>query len=113
MIEDHWLAGVGLGRFGEFFPHYQVTSYYTRYPHNLLLEVTAEIGLFGLVFLAGFFALAIHWRFRKHSRGAGSIALVAATLLLLHSLIDIDWHAPANPILLMILLAAVVKDQSI
>lgn len=109
MIADHWVLGVGVGRFAELFPAYQVTDYYTRYPHNLLLEVFAETGVVGLLALlaflaAGFRAALPALRMRRVTVGAG--AFVAAALLVFHAMLDIDWRAPANPILLTILLAS-------
>jgi len=41
MIREHWLFGVGLGRFWDYFEQYRINTYYTRYPHNFLLEVFA------------------------------------------------------------------------
>ncbi len=112
MIRDHWLFGVGLGQFADHFPHYRLTSYYTRYPHNLFLEVFAESGVVGVVALVGFcgtsLVVALRSLFSKHRipRFALQPPLIAAALLLLiHSLFDIDWHAPANPILLFTLFA--------
>jgi O-antigen ligase len=62
MIREHWIFGVGLGRFGEFFPSYRLTDYYTRYPHNLLLEVFAETGIVGVASLVAFIALSLYNR---------------------------------------------------
>lgn len=109
LIADHWLLGVGLGRFDAVFPAYRVNSYYTKYPHDFLLEIFAELGIAGFVAAAAFFAAAFRAPLRalldaRTSRLEASMALAAA-LLLLHALVDIDWHAPANPILLFVLLA--------
>jgi O-antigen ligase len=106
MIRDHWLSGVGIGRFGEFFPNYQLTGYYTRYPHNLLLEVFAEVGIVGIVSFAGFIGLSLaSLRWSTVMPDVRSFGRAALGLLLAHSLIDIDWRAPANPILFFLLLA--------
>jgi O-antigen ligase len=113
MIRDHWLTGVGLGGFAAHFPEYQVTAYYTRYPHNFILEIFAELGIVGLGSLLTFLAAAIV-PFRRFfasdaladgERGAAELAITVGTAaLLVHALIDIDWHSPANPILLFVLL---------
>ena len=113
MIADRWEIGVGPGMFAEAFPRYAVTSYYTRYPHNLMLEVLAEMGVIAggalLVFLvtstaAGSRAL----RADALADGGGALRAAfagAALLLIAHAMVDIDWHAPANPIVLLTLLA--------
>jgi O-antigen ligase len=116
MIADHWLRGVGLGRFWDYFPQYQTTSYYTRYPHSFLLEAFAELGIVGALALVGFLLSAArvptgHWIATPSrapaERGAPVLPLPlpwACLLLVVHGLMDIDWHAPANPILLFMLL---------
>jgi len=104
MIRDHWVLGVGLGRFGEFFPSYQLTDYYTRYPHNLLLEIFAETGIVGVSSFMLFVGVSV-LSVRRDSSNLKSFAVAALGLLLTHSLGDIDWRAPANPILTLMLLA--------
>lgn len=115
MIRDHWRLGVGLGRFWDYFPVYRVNTYYTRYPHSFLLEVFAELGIVGLIALLGFLGSAaigplrvfVSVRTNPTARFEQSVELalvVGSSLLILHGLVDIDWHAPANPILLFALL---------
>jgi O-antigen ligase len=114
MIREHWLFGVGLGRFWEHFPSYRVTSYYTRYPHNFLLEVFAELGIVGGAAVVGFLVAAMAAPVRSIARLRSEPArdaswpllapTVASVVLIAHALLDIDWHAPANPILLFVLL---------
>ena len=111
MIREHWLMGVGLGRFWDYFEQYRINTYYTRYPHDFLLEVFAELGVVAgaaLVFwLVACCADAVRrWRtvvsspHATEGRRMATAFIVAIALLLLHALLDIDWHAPANPILL-------------
>src|SRR5262249_16241375 len=91
LIRHHWVLGVWLGRFGEFFPSYQLTDYYTRYPHNLLLEIFAETGIVGVssfILFVGVSVLSI----RRDSSNLKSFAVAALGLLLTHSLGDIDWR---------------------
>ncbi|MGH7899066.1 MAG: O-antigen ligase family protein, partial [Candidatus Binatia bacterium] len=114
MFQDHWLGGVGLGRFADFFVEYRVNTYYTRYPHNFLLEIAAELGVLGLVGAVGFLAAAFAGPVAKLAAAARTRAVsplsaaivVASSILVVHGLVDIDWHAPANPILLFTLLGA-------
>lgn len=115
MIRDHWLVGVGLGRFWDYFPSYRINTYYTRYPHNFLLEIFAELGIVALAAMVGFLAAAFARPLRllvslaaaDRPRSPLPAAIVlAAMLLFTHALLDIDWHAPANSILLFVLLGA-------
>jgi O-antigen ligase len=114
MIREHWVFGVGLGRFWDYFPHYQVTDYYTRYPHSFLLEILAELGIAGGTAVVGFLAAAAVAPMKSIVRLRGEVCrgrlgacialAVASAVLVAHALVDIDWHAPANPILLFVLL---------
>jgi O-antigen ligase len=117
MIRDHWLFGVGLGCFGDFFVQYRVNTYYTRYPHSFLLEIAAELGVVGLIGVVGFLGAAfarpvsqlVAAARQSSARAVSSSSLAigaASVILLVHGLVEIDWHAPANAILLFILLGA-------
>jgi O-antigen ligase len=112
MIRDHWFLGVGLGQFAEQFTQYRMTDYYTRYPHSVFLEVAAETGIVGVTALTGFVITSVRGSLRAVIPGGESGALsfesyllAGAMLLLVHATVDIDWHAPANVILLFTLLA--------
>lgn len=116
MIKDNWLFGVGLGQFADHFVQYRVTNYYTRYPHNLLLEVFAEMGVVATVALIGFCAAALaasvrSLLFRRPVDSLQALLISAAVLLLVHALMDIDWHASGNPILLFTLLAISQRER--
>jgi O-antigen ligase len=109
MIADHWMIGVGLGGFAEQFYRYRLGEYYTRYPHNLGLEVFAELGIIAAASLCVFLVFA--GRDAATASRPWSITslrtatALAALLLVVHAFLDIDWQAPANPILLFLLLA--------
>lgn len=113
VVRDHWLMGVGIGRFWDYFPSYRVNTYYTRYPHNFLLEISAEQGLVAGVAIVGFLVSAFARPVRRlvamtaTGRRADLLPasmILAAGLLCMHALLDIDWHAPANVVLLFALL---------
>jgi O-antigen ligase len=113
MIRAHALLGVGVGRFWDYFSSYRVTTYYTRYPHNFLLEIFAELGIVGIAATLGFLVAAFIRPLRLlvslircggPSTSLPASVVIAAIFLFAHALVDIDWHAPANPILLFVLL---------
>ncbi len=116
IVREHWLVGVGLGRCGAAFSQFRVNDYHTLYPHCFLLEVAAELGVVGAFALIGFLAAAFTEPVSRLAAAAraplGRIATLPAAMcaaslvLLIHGLVDIDWHAPANPILLFVLLGA-------
>ena len=109
----HWSTGVGLGCFWDYYPRYQVNDYYTRYPHSFLLEIFAELGVGGLLAIVAFLVAAFAEPLSNLADAAradlprspvGVAIILASGLLVVHALVDIDWHAPANPILLSCLL---------
>jgi O-antigen ligase len=109
MIREHWLVGVGIGRFWDHFTQYRLDTYYTRYPHDFLLEAFAELGIVGITALivwlvaAGSDAIR-EWRSFGRKSASSTAILLAIGLLVVHAMVDIDWHAPANPMLLFALM---------
>jgi len=88
-IQDHWLAGTGLGTFTLIYPSYertgQIVSVYANHAHDEYLELWLETGLAGLVLIGGFCALVVRHFSRSGLAEASFIAIVA---IMLHSLVD-------------------------
>ena len=64
LIKDFPVFGVGLGNYSYVFPKYRTFIYHARllrYAHNDYLQLISEMGMFGGVFIAGFFI----WYFRR------------------------------------------------
>jgi len=105
-LERPWL-GTGPGTFQVVFPEYQQDSrYYSKYPHNFLLQEAADSGLLGLAAaLALLLAVArVTWgNVRATSGGEGRP--VAAGLAggivasVAHNLVEVDWNVPSLAIL--------------
>jgi len=79
LFATHPLAGVGLGGFALYNPIEQ-------FPHNILLEAAAELGIVGLAVVAGVLVLAFAtaiaaWRLTSESDDRFDAALVAALLV--------------------------------
>lgn len=102
---DHPVAGTGLGTLQIVFPPYE-TLYdgkIVNHSHNDFLEALAETGLLGGLCCAWFLAvLAIQSlkRLRQLNHSfAGALqlsGLVACTGLLVHALVDFNFHIPSN-----------------
>lgn len=118
MIRDFPIFGVGMGCWPEIFPRYQSPpwmSFYFRRPENDYIQLIAETGLAGTA-LALWFA-AVVWR--KYRAAASSIsarqwplfAAIAGGLAgaLVHEFFDFCLHTPANGLLFIILLAALLR----
>ena len=108
MIGDHPVAGTGLGYFSYiskiYTPPVEATvARYRRYAniaHSEYLQYAAEIGIPGALLLfglgGGLFVLA--WRRAGNGEGSNAIvqesALLAATGLCVHALVDNNWTVP-------------------
>jgi len=102
---DHPATGSGLGTYGEVFPSYQRDPlFYSRFAHNLFLQMGAEAGVPALLALLALFGLlATGWAAPFTSRSAMgrespavpvglAAGLVASTL---HNTVELDWYIPA------------------
>ncbi len=99
---DNPVVGVGPGAFAAALPPYlQDPGNYSRYAHQLLLQMSAEAGLPGLaalVVLLAVTAAAVGKALRtgegpERALTAGLAGGLAASLL--HNLVDLDWYVPA------------------
>ncbi|MFC1548332.1 O-antigen ligase family protein [Candidatus Omnitrophota bacterium] len=64
LVKDFPVFGVGLGNYSYVFPKYRTFIYHARllrYAHNDYLQLISEMGIFGVMFIAGFFI----WYFRR------------------------------------------------
>jgi O-antigen ligase len=119
MVRDHPWAGTGLGTLETVFPRYE--SYYdglvVDHAHNDYLELLAETGLTGGVCILAFIGL-LGWLGLSHLHRATDPvcrslycgALVACAGLLLHSMVDFNFHIPSNATLFILLAAMASGD---
>ncbi|MEA2649038.1 MAG: hypothetical protein QOG61_1473 [Candidatus Binataceae bacterium] len=118
MIADFPLFGVGLGCWPEIFPHYQrppAMQFFYRQPENDYIQFLAETGLAGTL-LAIWFGTMV-WRkcraaaaqlsARQWPLFAGFSAGLTAALI--HEFFDFGLHTPANALLFIVLLAALLR----
>jgi O-antigen ligase len=104
------LQGHGAGSFGVLWLRDRTVPEVVRDAHSIWLETAAELGLVGLLLLAGF-AGGVGWsaalaRRRHAARLAGPAA--ALSVWAAHSAIDWDWELPGGPTLTAIVLAGLV-----
>ncbi len=111
---EHPLLGTGPGTFASAFPAYQKNPlYYSKYAHQLLLQILAETGAPGLLALLGLLAAYAYnvttglstrlagEELNERILAVGLAGGLAASLV--HNLVELDWYVPA-----IALLAAVV-----
>jgi len=101
-LGENPLGGTGAGTWGIAWLKHRPYEISVRDGHSWLFDTMAELGLVGLVLLAGFVAafaavsvrdLRRLWRTREGDLYAAVFALCVA--MLAHSLIDWDWEMPA------------------
>jgi O-antigen ligase len=120
---DHPVAGTGLGTLQIVFPPYE-TLYdgkIVNHAHNDYLEALAETGLLGGLCCAWFLGVLVIKSLKRAQQLNDSFAgalqisgVVACTGLLVHALVDFNFHIPSN-LLLFFLMAhlATAKIQQV
>jgi O-antigen ligase len=119
---SHPWTGTGVGTFETAYPRYE-TEYsgnmIVNHAHDDYLELLADTGLAGGICILAFIVL-LYWRGLANLRAAETRplrAIVAGSLascsaLLLHSVVDFNFHIPSNA-LLFLLLAFLATSQMI
>ncbi|TXH71070.1 MAG: O-antigen ligase domain-containing protein [Thiothrix sp.] len=118
-IKQFFPLGTGPSTFQELYrtiqPYDQLQ--FLNHVHNDYLELVFETGLIGIVFVALFFIVYIRgWiNLRKftwdEARFLKTAAGISVTLLLLHALVDFNFHTPANALMFSFLLAIFLKRK--
>ena len=86
----HVLWGTGAGSFHLLNLRYRTTYLdFTIEPHNLPVQMLAELGLIGLALLVLSFAVLLRGSIRRSGHELGLALLLPAFLV--HSLVDVDW----------------------
>lgn len=121
MVQEHWLAGTGLGSFTEVYHFYEdpaaIERVYIAHAHNDYLEWLIETGIAGAVLLAAFLLWFLFHALRLWSgaqvpglrlrRGAS----VACLVPLLHSLVDYPMRTPSIALLGAMCLAIMIVPR--
>jgi O-antigen ligase len=120
LIREHPIFGTGPGT-------WQWTQLRHRQPdsqlrpefaHNDPLQLTAEYGLIGFLLMLGIFG-AFYWQASQLARCAPEPearafnigALAAVTAMLIHSLVDFNFHIPANALSVAVLFGLVAAQE--
>jgi O-antigen ligase len=108
------MVGYGSGTFDLVYPTYQsfVTDSFINHAHNDYLELLSETGLIGMGLIVWFLVNVYRnagQQLRPGLRSPGSAALIAVlagiTGLLVHSLVDFNFHIPSNAAMFLVFCA--------
>lgn len=123
MIADRPLFGSGAGTFRWVFPQYKDARFslgYYEHAHNDYIELLTDQGVVGAVLAMGAIGSAgvcivIGFRVRRRARiRAALIASSVGTLsLMIHGLVDFNFHIPANATYFFVLLGLGVASASV
>ncbi len=111
MGSKHPWMGTGLGTFEHVFPVYSTlhdgVTY--RHAHNEYVQFFAEMGIFGLIGLAGVFVVlaflslsSLRRNIRLRSSSLAIASLTGALSLTLHGIVDFNFHITANALTLAV-----------
>lgn len=120
-IKEFFPLGTGPSTFQEIYrtiqPYEQLQ--FLNHVHNDYLELVFETGILGLIFVSLFFIVYVRgWVAIKkiawgETRFLKTAAGISITLLLIHSLVDFNFHTPANAIMFTFLLGIFLKEKEL
>jgi len=93
LLADHPYLGVGLNGYPTaLVPYHDATTYEIfQYPHNVLLNVWSELGIFGFIGFIGLIGYCIGFAW-QHREDSWTLACFAALLtMLIHGLVDVPF----------------------
>ncbi|MGV6852260.1 MAG: O-antigen ligase family protein [bacterium] len=119
-IKEFFPWGSGPGTFQELYRSFQPAEQpkFWNHAHNDYLELFFDIGIFAIPVILLFFVIYIlgWWQLRKipwnQTRFIKVGSGIGMLLILLHSLVDFNFHTPANAILFCFLTAIFLKPYS-
>lgn len=117
IIKDFPIMGVGLGCFRYIFPLYQTfkSPYVFHHVENEYIEMIIECGFFGLIFMVTALICYLWFIYRILKKESSETALMAIgmvsamTAILIHNLVNFNFHIPANMVLFTVYSALIFK----
>jgi O-antigen ligase len=123
MVGDNPLLGTGLGTYRWVFPGYKderFGSYFYEHAHNDFLEILSEQGIIGFSLLAVGLSLIFVRVVRAYGRrrdplvrGALFASIAGCASLMVHGIVDFNFHIPANASYFFVLLGLGVVASSL
>ena len=113
IIRDYPVAGAGGGAWKNLYRHYQSIPYDTTEVHNFYVQYGTEVGIIGLVILAGLIILLVMSMIKAIKSSSEYLYVyIAAILLFLHSMIDFNLSLVAVGYMLWMLIGIISSDKN-
>ncbi len=106
---SYFPMGAGFGTYGSLSYPFQTNVQYSGHTHNLLLSFWSELGLAGVALLFALLVPLVSRGIRQGRRGV--LLLTALGIMLLHAMLDIDFHSPAIVGGFFVLAAAILTPR--
>lgn len=113
MIKDNMLIGSGPGTFIWAFPKYRPEGLSSRanFAHNDYLNTAAEMGILAPILMIWIFSVIVKHGFNKDMPSYIIGCAAGALSLMLHGLVDFNFHIPSNMILFTIFAAFIMSGE--
>lgn len=113
IIRDYPIAGAGGGAWRNLYRQYQSMPYNTTEVHNFYVQYGTEVGIIGLVILAGLIVLLVISMIKAVKSDSQYLYVyIAAILLFLHSMIDFNLSLAAVGYILWMLIGIINSDKN-
>jgi len=114
MIRERPLVGFGIGNFDNGFYRYRPERLNRRavYAHNEYLHMAAEMGILSIPLILWIFVSIISSGIRVSSNPVAFGCTIGALSLILHGLVDFNFHIPANMLLFIVTLSYIMYCKS-
>ncbi len=96
-----------------FFTEYIGTPFYSRFVHNHYLQAMSELGMIGIIFLAGFIVTLARAAWMQVKQGTHPLFLpgiiAASTAFLIHIGVDFSWNFPGSAVIFFLMSGVIVS----
>ena len=113
MIKANPITGTGIGTFIWAFPRYRPEGLLVKanFAHNEYLNMAAEMGIFAPIIMMWIFTVILKRGFRKDAPLYIIGCATGVLSLVLHGLVDFNFHIPANMLLFTLFVAFIMSGE--
>ena len=112
-LQDKPIRGWGLGSFYVIFFRYQEAQF-TKFAHNLVLQVAADTGLIGaalLILFLGYVTVLSFWRLLGRFNLTGRAVAISVLVFIIYNIFDWEWYIPALTAWFLVIIACLEAEN--